>query len=66
MPSEEPYVPPFVRELMKGSTEDQILRATENLRQYLNVMLEAGIRLEQEQQEREGSYRTASHSCRSV
>jgi len=38
MKNEEPYVPPFVRRVMKDATEDEILEATARLRRYLKAM----------------------------
>lgn len=38
MSQEDPYIPPFVRRAMNGATEDELVQATDNLRQYLRVM----------------------------
>lgn len=38
VPSDQPYVAPFIRRLMKDATEEEILEASENLRQYLLVL----------------------------
>jgi hypothetical protein len=35
---EQPYVPPFIRRLIKDATEEEILKASENLRQYLLIL----------------------------
>jgi len=34
----QPYVPPFVRELMKDASEEEILEAVENLRRCIKVL----------------------------
>jgi hypothetical protein len=38
MPSDEPYIPPFVRRAMQGATHAELLVATDNLRRYLKLM----------------------------
>lgn len=44
----QPYVAPFIRRLMKDATEEEILQASENLRQYLLVMYDIYRRREDE------------------
>jgi len=39
MENEEPYVPPFVRRVMKDATEEEVLEATARLQRYLKAML---------------------------
>lgn len=51
--SKGPYVPPFIRRAMKGSTEDEILEATENVRLLVSVVVQAVMRRQEEQRERE-------------
>lgn len=38
MKAEKPYVAPFIRDLMKGAKEEEILEASETLRAYLHVL----------------------------
>jgi len=35
---EAAYIPPFVRELMSGASEEELLAATENLKAYLRAL----------------------------
>ena len=37
-PEETAYIPPFVRELMSGASEEELLAATENLKAYLRAL----------------------------
>lgn len=43
-----PYVPPFLRELMNGKNEEEILQASENLRGYVLAMYETYKRMQKE------------------
>lgn len=44
----QPYIPPFVRRLMKDASEEELLEATGRLSRYLNTLYEMFA----EQQER--------------
>lgn len=46
MEQDQPYVAPFLRRLMKGASEEQILEASENLRGYLRAMYAIYLRQE--------------------
>ncbi len=48
MQSEKPYIPPFVRRLMKDATEEELFLATERLRRYLKAMYEIFLQQEEE------------------
>lgn len=48
-----PYVAPFIRRLMKDATEEEILEASENLRQHLKILY--GMFVERERRERDAS-----------
>ncbi|TAJ36856.1 MAG: hypothetical protein EPO55_20235 [Reyranella sp.] len=49
MQIDEPYIPPFIRRLMPSASEQDLLRATNNLRRYLSVMYRLFRELEVEQ-----------------
>jgi len=38
MSQEDPYIPPFVRRVMRGATKEELLEATSRLRRYLKAM----------------------------
>ena len=49
MQIDKPYIPPFIRRLMPSASEEELLRATNNLRRYLSVMYRLFRELEAEQ-----------------
>lgn len=53
MEQDQPYVAPFLRRLMKGASEEQILEASENLRGYLRAMYAIYLRQERARRERD-------------
>lgn len=42
----EPYIPPFIRELMPNATEEEIAEAAQNLRGYLSALYRIFLRRE--------------------
>jgi hypothetical protein len=53
MEQDQPYVAPFLRRLMTGASEEQILEASENLRGYLRAMYAIYLRQERTRRERD-------------
>lgn len=49
MQQNELYVPPFLRDLMKGATEEDIRQASENLRGYVQALYATFRRMQAEQ-----------------
>lgn len=41
---EKPYVAPFIRRVMEGKSEEEILEASENLKGYLRAMYQIYLR----------------------
>ena len=69
----ETYIPLFVREVMSGSTEQEIAQATENLWAYLEVLYRIFLEREErtrqcdsEQNRDHGRFRNDDHSSSKI
>jgi hypothetical protein len=49
---QKPYVAPFIRRVMKGKSEEEILEASENVRGYLRAMYQIYLRQQRVARER--------------
>lgn len=56
--ADKPYVLPFIRRRMPNATEEEILEANENMRQYLLLLWRIHLR---EEEERESSKQQSDH-----
>jgi site-specific DNA recombinase len=60
MPEGEPYIPPFIRRVMKDASEEELLQGTENLRRYFKALYAVYLKIE-EQKSRGDSVDRKSH-----